>query len=197
MDLATLIEGCKDAVKGNDPTTNVMNVLGEFLRQPNPASQLGSVERSTFDVMYRADDLLVLHAFAPPLPSPVDPHNHQMWAVVGVYRGEEKNQLFEVGDDSQLEPTERFSLKPGDLRLLDPSTIHSVQSGPDDYLGAVHVYGGDLIGTPRSMWKNGDEQPLDESGLPAFFELLRRREDELGRTMTADETAALLSGARA
>jgi predicted metal-dependent enzyme (double-stranded beta helix superfamily) len=118
-----------------------------------------------------------------------------MWAVIGVYHGQEDNQLFARTDAGPLEPTERFSLTPGEVRLLDASTIHSIQAAGGQYLGAVHVYGGDLFGTPRSTWRHGFEQPNDESALPAMFQRLREREDQLGRAMSAGEVEAMLSSA--
>jgi hypothetical protein len=81
----------------------------------------------------------------------------------------------------------------GEIRPLDASTIHSVQATGGRYLGAVHVYGGDLLVTPRCTWRDGVEQPNDESALPAFFERLRAHEDALGRAMTAEEVTELLS----
>jgi predicted metal-dependent enzyme (double-stranded beta helix superfamily) len=116
-----------------------------------------------------------------------------MWAVIGVYQGQEDNQLFARADDGALEPTERFTLGPGQLRALDASTIHSVQATGGGYLGAVHVYGGDLFGARRSTWRDGVEQTHDESALPALFARLRAHEDALGRAMTAKEVTALLS----
>jgi predicted metal-dependent enzyme (double-stranded beta helix superfamily) len=116
-----------------------------------------------------------------------------MWAVIGVYHGQEDNQLFARTDAGALQPTERFSLRPGQIRALDASTIHSVQATGGGYLGAVHVYGGDLFGTRRSTWRDGVEQPNDESALPAFFARLRAHEDALGRAMTAKEVTTLLS----
>ena len=84
-----------------------------------------------------------------------------------------------------LEPIERFSVTAGEIRPLDASTIHSVHAAGGTYLGAVHVYGGDLFGTPRSTWRDGVEQTNDETALPAFFQRLRAREDPLGRAMSS------------
>ena len=108
-----------------------------------------------------------------------------MWAVIGVYHGQEDNQLFAGADGAVLEPTERFSITPGEIRPLDAATIDAVQAAGGRYLGAVHVHGGDLFGTPRSTWRDGVEQPNDESALPALFERMRAREDTLGRAMIA------------
>jgi predicted metal-dependent enzyme (double-stranded beta helix superfamily) len=168
-------------------------VLDAFLHHPNLEQRLGMADRSTYEALYRGHDLLVLHGVVPPTPRPVDPHDHRMWAVIGVYHGQEDNQLYARTDDATLEPTERFSVRAGEIRALDASTIHSVRAAGGGYLGAVHVYGGDLFGTPRSTWRNGVEFPNDESALPAFFERLRAHEDALGRTMTAEEVTKLLS----
>jgi predicted metal-dependent enzyme (double-stranded beta helix superfamily) len=170
-----------------------MELLGNFLHQPNLEPQIGRADRSTYEALYRGNDLLVLHGVVPPTPRPVEPHDHRMWAVIGVYNGQEDNQLFARTDNDSLAPTEHFSLRSGELRALDASTIHSVQATGDGYLGAVHVYGGDLFGTRRSTWRDGVEQPNDESALPALFARLRAHEDALGRAMTANEVTALLS----
>lgn len=193
MHIQELVERCRDAAATPEPLTGVMGVLEAFLHQPNLEQRLGMADRSTYEALYRGHDLLVLHGVVPPTPRPVDPHDHRMWAVIGVYDGQEDNQLFARTDDGTLEPTERFSVRAGEIRPLDASTIHSVHAAGGGYLGAVHVYGGDLFGTPRSIWRDGVEQPNDESALPAFFERLRAHEDALGRTMTAEEVTELLS----
>ena len=92
-----------------------------------------------------------------------------------------------------LEGVDNFIVGAGDVRTLDASTIHSVQARGDRYLGAIHVYGGDLFGTPRSTWRGDVEYPMDESALPAFFNRLRHHETQLGRAMTPDEIATFLA----
>jgi predicted metal-dependent enzyme (double-stranded beta helix superfamily) len=193
MRIEELVEGCRDAATRQDRVTDVMEVLGAFLHQDDLEQQLGRADRSTYQALYRGPDLLVLHGVVPPTPRPVDPHDHRMWAVIGVYQGEEDNQLFARADGGTLEPTTRFTVRAGEIRPLDASTIHSVQATGGGHLGAVHVYGGDLFGTPRSVWHDGVEQPNHESALPQLFDRLRAREDALGRAMTADEVAELLS----
>ena len=197
MHIQELVERCRDAAATREPLTGVMETLDAFLHQPNLERRLGKADRSTFEALYRGHDLLVLHGVVPPTPKPVDPHDHRMWAVIGVYHGQEDNQLFARTYDATLEPTERFSVRVGEIRPLDASTIHSVHAAGDRYLGAVHVYGGDLFGTPRSTWREGVEQPNDESALPSFFERLRAHEDALGRAMTAEEVTKLLSSSAA
>ena len=193
MRIQELVERCRDAVTAQDPVATVVAELDAFLHQRNLEQQLGTAQRSTYEALYRGSDLLVLHGVVPPTPKPVDPHDHRMWAVIGVYHGQEDNQLYARTDDAALEPIERFSVSAGEIRSLDASTIHSVQAAGGQYLGAVHVYGGDLFATPRSTWRDGVEQPNDESAMPALFARLRAREDALGRAMFVEEVTELLS----
>lgn len=193
MHIQELIERCRDAATTQQPATGVTEALDAFLHQPRLEQQLGRADRSTYEALYRGPDILVLHGVVPPTPRPVDPHDHRLWAVIGVYHGQENNQLFARTAGATLEPTERFSVRAGEIRQLDASTIHSVQAAGGRYLGAVHVYGGDLFATPRSTWHDGVEQPNDESALPALFGRLRAHEDALGRAMTAEEVTELLS----
>jgi predicted metal-dependent enzyme (double-stranded beta helix superfamily) len=193
VDLSELIEGCREVAGGDTPTRDVAELVAGFLHQPDLPRLLGDGDRSTYEALYRGEDILVLHGVVPPTPAPVAPHDHRMWAVIGVYQGLEQNELFVRDEGSGLETVDRFAVAAGEVRTLDPSTIHSVQARGDRYLGAIHVYGGDLFGTPRSTWVDDVECPLDESALPAFFDRLRRRETELGRPMTPDEVTAFLN----
>jgi predicted metal-dependent enzyme (double-stranded beta helix superfamily) len=193
MDVSELIDACRDAVGGDEPTREVSELVAAFLHQPSLRSLLGDADRSTYEALYRGPDILVLHGVVPPTPAPVAPHDHRMWAVIGVYQGLERNELFVRADGGGLDTVDRFTIGPGQVRTLDPSTIHSVQARGDRYLGAIHVYGGDLFGTPRSRWIDDAEQPMDESALPAFFDRLRRHETELARAMTPEEVAAFLA----
>jgi predicted metal-dependent enzyme (double-stranded beta helix superfamily) len=194
MDVTELVDACREAAGSATPTRDVSELVAAFVHQPNLSSLLGAADRSTYEALYRGEDILVLHGVVPPTPAPVSPHDHRMWAVIGVYQGLENNELFVRADSGGLESVDRFTVGVGDVRILDASTIHSVQAHGDRYLGAIHVYGGDLFGTPRSTWSGGVEYPLDESALPAFFDRLRRNETELGHAMTPDEVASFLAG---
>ena len=194
MDITELIDACREAAGGDTPTGDVSELVADFVHQPNLPSLLGDGDRSTYEALYRGEDILVLHGVVPPTPAPVAPHDHRMWAVIGVYQGLEHNELFVRAQGGGLESVDRFTVGAGDVGTLDASTIHSVQAGGDRYLGAIHVYGGDLFGTPRSTWRDDVECSMDESVLPAFFDRLRRHETELGRAMTSEEVATFLAG---
>jgi predicted metal-dependent enzyme (double-stranded beta helix superfamily) len=193
MDIRELVAACRDGAGSDTPTRDVSELVAAFVHQPNLAGLLGDGDRSTYEALYRGEDILVLHGVVPPTPAPVAPHDHRMWAVIGVYQGLEHNELFVRTERGGLESVDHFTVGSGDVRTLDASTIHSVQARGDRYLGAIHVYGGDLFGTPRSTWRGDVEYTMDEAALPDFFNRLRRHETELGRAMTPDEVATFLA----
>lgn len=86
----------------------------------------------------------------PGLRSPV--HNHKMWAVIGVYEGQEHNRFYRYEDGELVETGERL-LKKGDVVVLDPEAIHAISNPLPSNSSAIHVYGGDLVERPeRSLW---------------------------------------------
>ena len=158
--------------------------------QPRPTPRNGGPLDD--QALYRGNDLLVLHAVVPPTPRPVDPHDHRMWAVVGVDHGQEDNQLFARTDTAVLAPTEGFTVRPGDIRPLDAETIHSVRrpvaaiSAPSISMAVT------CSALPEAHGGTGLSSPTMRRRSP-HFERLRAREDALGRAMTAEEVAGLPS----
>ena len=80
----------------------------------------------------------------------VPPHDHTMWAVIGVYQGQEDNTFWRE-DESGLTQHGGVALRTGDVRKLGENAIHSVKNPSSVQLcGAIHVYGGDFFGAiPR------------------------------------------------
>jgi predicted metal-dependent enzyme (double-stranded beta helix superfamily) len=99
------------------------------------------------------------------------PHDHRMWAVIGIYGGVEDNQFFRRDTDGTLATTNDRRLDTGDVCMLGTETIHAVTNPTDRLTGAVHVYGGDFVNQPRSQWGPGDlvERPFDMETLHRQF----------------------------
>ena len=59
------------------------------------------------------------------------------------------------------------------MQLLGDDVIHAVHNpARSSYTGAIHIYGGDFVGTPRSQW-NADtllEQPYDLDAVHQEFD---------------------------
>ena len=100
---------------------------------------------------FRSPTLTVLKAAVPAmLKSP--PHNHRMWAVIGVYDGQENNTFYRRSGD-ELEQAGGKELKTADVVVLGEDAIHAIENPLDRTSCAIHVYGGDLLDTSdRSTW---------------------------------------------
>ena len=83
------------------------------------------------------------------------PHNHLLWAVIGVYTGREDNVFWRrIRDrrDGKVEAASARALCVGDAEPLGRDVIHSVTNPIPRLTGAIHVYGGDFFAVARSEW---------------------------------------------
>jgi len=83
------------------------------------------------------------------------PHDHRMWAVIGVYTGREDNIFWRRVPDAPgglIEAAGAKSLGAGVAEPLGRDVIHSVTNPLDRLTAAIHVYGGDFYGGGRSDW---------------------------------------------
>jgi predicted metal-dependent enzyme (double-stranded beta helix superfamily) len=103
------------------------------------------------------------------------PHNHRMWAVIGLYTGREDNIFWRRIPGSPmpetLEAAGARSLAAGETDALGREIIHSVTNPLNRLTGAIHVYGGDFFATERSQWnpETLTEEPYDIAQVRAEF----------------------------
>jgi len=91
----------------------------------------------------------------------VMPHNHRMWAVIGIYTGREDNIFWRRVPEApgRIEAAGARALCEKDAVPLGSDIIHSVINPVDRLTGAIHIYGGDFFAAERSEW---DAMTLDE-----------------------------------
>lgn len=156
MDLEQFIGDCKAAVKDSAQTKAIREtVLRAIEDVPALEKTLGAPERGGVQRIYVSDELTILNVVWAPFMT-LRPHNHNMWAVIGVYRGREDNIFWRrLKDDSagRIEAAGAKSLGPGDVRPLGNDIIHSVTNPTSRLTGAIHVYGGDFFEMHRSEWE--------------------------------------------
>jgi predicted metal-dependent enzyme (double-stranded beta helix superfamily) len=124
----------------SDPAT-VLDGLGE------PA--IGGVQK-----LHVSDELTVINVVWPPWMT-IMPHNHEMWAVIGIYTGREDNTFWRRvpgADGGRIEAAGAKSMCVTDTAPLGPDIIHSVNNPIPRLTGAIHVYGGDFFTEPRREW---------------------------------------------
>jgi predicted metal-dependent enzyme (double-stranded beta helix superfamily) len=83
------------------------------------------------------------------------PHNHLMWAVIGIYTGREDNIFWRRlpdEDSGRIEAAGAKSLGEREVEPLGRDIIHTVTNPLPRFTGAIHVYGGDFFAASRSEW---------------------------------------------
>ena len=125
-------------------------------------------------MLYNSADLTILNVVWGPKMT-IMPHNHQMWAVIGVYTGAEDNIFWRrlpKGPEGAVEAAGAKSLRVRDCAVLGKDIIHSVTNPLARLTGAIHVYGGDFLAMQRSEWdpETLSEQPYDLEKAKRMFE---------------------------
>ena len=116
-------------------------------QEPSPDSGMGSGIGQW--LLYRAGDgSLALSALVVPPGASTPVHDHLAWGLVGLFRGNQDEEVFARRDDGAdesravLEVAERRSLVPGDFYALLPETdIHRVTTTSDVTSVSLHLLG--------------------------------------------------------
>lgn len=162
------IESCKAAVR--DGQRAVRELVLEAIADPaGIIAELGEPAKAGLFPLYRAPDLTVINFIWAPYMTLL-PHNHNMFAVIGIYGGREDNVFWRRIDGGEragpgIEAAGAESMGTGQVATLGRDIIHSVANPIARLTGAIHVYGGDFFDPPepRSQWDHETlvEQPLD------------------------------------
>ena len=167
-----IVARCQAALHEHTPPLAVRDALAELVADPGGLDRaLGPVELGGITVLHNADDLTILRvAWTPGMA--INPHEHAMWAVIGMYGGQEDNAFYRRVPHG-LEPAGGKEITAGHVLVLGDDVIHSVANTRREYAVALHVYGGDFFTAARSEW---DFDTYEEH--PRDFERTRRLFDE-------------------
>jgi predicted metal-dependent enzyme (double-stranded beta helix superfamily) len=169
FDTDTLVSECHGALSERDPRRAVREIMLRTLAKPGPVQSAIGKDVGGLDIIYNSPELTVLNAiWAPGMK--LYPHDHRMWAVIGIYGGVEDNRLFRRGPERIVESGGR-ELRESDVLTLGADAIHSVANPEPRFTGAIHVYGGDFVNQPRSQWDPDTllEQPFDLEQVRRLF----------------------------
>ena len=155
FDLDRFVADCREANAENDAHKAIQELAARAVSDPRALMQgLGEPQRAGVEKLFHSDELTVLNVIWGPQMT-LMPHNHEMWAVIGVYTGREDNifwrRLPERGDGT-VRAAGAKELCVGDVAPLGRDIIHSVTNPIPRMSGAIHIYGGDFFETPRSEW---------------------------------------------
>ena len=170
------IEECRAALKDSDAQAAIREIVARAVSEPAQVLRaLGAPQRAGVETIYRADDLTIVNlCWGPGMV--FKPHDHRIWAVIGIYGGREQNTFYRRSDHGlKQHGTKDLNVK--DTVPLGAAIIHSVTNPLDRITGGIHVYGGDFFATPRSEWdpKTFEEQPYDVADTLRAFEESNQR----------------------
>ena len=172
LDVDEITARCQTALGESTPALAVRDVLDELLADGGGALEhaLGPVELGGITTLHNAEDLTILRvAWTPGMA--LYPHEHRMWAVIGMYGGQEDNSFYRR-TPSGLEAAGGREVPAGDVLVLGDEVIHSVANSRREFAVAVHVYGGDFFTTGRSEWDFAtlEERPRDFARTRQLFD---------------------------
>ena len=175
------VADCVVAAGETEPRLAIREVMRKAFERPGQIRDALPSTRAELVTLHHSPQLTILKAvWAPGMRIP--PHNHLMWASIGLYAGQEDNLFFRRTETS-LTTSGCRQLHEGDVALLGDDTIHSVHNPRSRLTGAIHVYGGDLPGrSDRTEWDGDREVPVD-------FATARRRFEEANAAMAGTAAA--------
>jgi predicted metal-dependent enzyme (double-stranded beta helix superfamily) len=177
LDVDALVSDCIAANAETEPRVAVKEVLARAVSVPGEVAAALVPDRAGLTPLHVSPDLTILKVvWAPGMT--LGPHDHRMWAAIGIYSGGEDNAFFRRSGSSLVDSGGR-SLVPRDVCLLGDGAVHSVTNPTAQHAGAIHVYGGDFFATPRSEWAGPpwEEQPFDIERVRALFEAANSGDD--------------------
>jgi predicted metal-dependent enzyme (double-stranded beta helix superfamily) len=167
FDVERFIAECEHAATEGGQAA-VREVLAAAIADPAQIiAALGEPRRAGPQFLHRSPRLTIMNIVWPPSYTQT-PHNHLLWAEIGVYTGREDNIFWRRSGSGSKWPIEvagAASLCAGSRCSFDFDVIHSVTNPLDKVTAGIHVYGGDLSLPPRSAW-DGDtltEAPLSHA----------------------------------
>ena len=150
MDLERFIADCRAAHAADRSHKAVREVVARAVSEPNAVLQwLGAPKRGEVQKLFHSPELTILNVVWAPYMT-IYPHNHRMWAVIGVYTGREDN-IFWRKKDRKVEAAGAQALSERDAVPLGADIIHSVTNPIPRLTGAI-PYGGDFFAIERSEW---------------------------------------------
>lgn len=155
FDLDRFVADCYQALAEDESHKAVSEVVSRAVAEPNALSRaLGEPKLGEVQKLHDADDLTIINVIWAPRMA-IMPHNHEMWAVIGIYAGREDNIFWRRVKDAEgglIEAAGARSLGEREMAPLGRDIIHSVTNPLGRCTGAIHVYGGKFFTQPRSEW---------------------------------------------
>ena len=151
FDVDEFVHDCRAALEESQPALAVKAILERAMCDTKLVAAALPAQRAEIVPLHVSPELTVLKVVWAPGMS-FRPHNHLVWAAIGLYGGQENN-VFYRRSEGGLAVSGARELRTGEVALLGDSTIHAVTNPLQAFTGALHVYGGNLPSLQgRSEW---------------------------------------------
>ena len=178
MDIDRFVADCIAANQGTDAQAAVNDVLARAVSAPEAVlAALGDPDKAGLNVLLSSPTLTIFAATWTPQMN-LMPHNHLMWANIGIYTGREDNIFWRRTPDG-IKAFGADALFVKDTAMLPQDALHSVTNPLQRFTGGIHIYGGDFFNTKRSQWdpETLQEEPSDGARIREIFQ---RENERLG-----------------
>jgi predicted metal-dependent enzyme (double-stranded beta helix superfamily) len=183
MDIDRFVADCVAASEETDAQGAVNEVLARAVSTPDAVlTALGDPVKAGLNVLLSSPTLTIFAATWTPQMN-LMPHDHLMWANIGIYTGREDNIFWKrVSDGIKAFGADALFVK--DTTMLPEDALHSVTNPLQRFTGGIHIYGGDFFETTRSQWnpETLEEEPSDGAKIREIF---RSENERLGLTKEA------------
>ena len=182
FDIEKFIADCTTALDETAPEMAAREVVAAAVTDPAAVMKaFGEPTKAGLFTLHRSDKLTVLNLVWGP-EMELMPHDHAMWAAIGIYTGKETNTFWRRSEENGLERLGTKDMEARGAVWLGDSAIHSVKNPLTKLTGALHVYGGDFFDADRHEW---DSETLEEA--PYDVEKARRLFEESNARLAAAE----------
>lgn len=170
MDIEQFVADCVAANEEADAQAAVNEVLARAVSSPKSVlAALGDPGKAGLNVLLSSPTLTIFAATWTPQMN-LMPHDHLMWANIGIYTGREDN-IFWKRTQEGIKAFGADALFVKDTAMLPEDALHSVTNPLQRFTGGIHIYGGDLFNTERSQWdpETLEEEPSDGARIREMF----------------------------
>lgn len=174
FDLEHFISACESALREERPERALREITASALSNSSAILRaLGEPRRGEIQRLHHTPHLTILNVvWAPHMR--LMPHDHRMWAVIGLYTGREDNVFWRrvaEDEDGRIEPAGARTLASGEAISLGRDIVHSVTNPIGRFSAALHLYGGDFFAQHRSEWdpETLTERPFDVERTQQLF----------------------------
>ena len=169
FDVDNFVGDCVDTLDEPDPRRAIREILERAMADHTQVARRLDHSEGGLNMLFRSPQLTIVNVVWAPHMS-IQPHDHRMWAAIGIYAGQEDNAFFRRHNGGLSESGGK-DLRTGDAAFLGEKTIHGVSNPSHHYTGAIHIYGGDFVAMPRSQWnpETWVEEPYSLDGILSQF----------------------------